>query len=85
MVDRQAKSSDGRRLALRLVLAEVLANASIALSGVTAAGLTAAGLTAPSPKQPQRPASSGFDTSYRQLPPTALVGRGSHGPRPPLT
>jgi hypothetical protein len=80
MVDRQAKSSDSRRLALRLVLAVVLANASIAFSGVTAAGLTA-----PSPKQPQRPASSGFDTSYRQLPPTALVGRGSHGPRPPLT
>jgi hypothetical protein len=80
MVDRQAKSSDSRRLALRLALAVVLASASIELSGVTAAGLAGS-----SQMPPRRPAMNAFDTSYRQLPPAAMVGRGFHSPRPPLT
>jgi hypothetical protein len=80
MVDRKAKSSDSPRLAACLTPAVVLANASIALSGVTSAGLAS-----PSRKQPQRPLSGVFDTSHRQLPPTALVGRGPHSPRPPLS
>lgn len=80
MVDRQAKSSDSRRLALRLALALVLASASIGLSGVTAAGLAGS-----SKEPPQRRTNTALDTSYRQLPPTALVGRGPHSPRPPLT
>jgi hypothetical protein len=39
MVDRQAKSSEGRQLALRLALAVLLANAAIIASGATAAAL----------------------------------------------
>jgi hypothetical protein len=39
MVNRQAKSSEGRRLAIRLALAVLLANAAIVVSGATAAAL----------------------------------------------
>jgi hypothetical protein len=46
MVSRQAESSEGRRLAIRFVLAVLLADAAIVASGATAAALT---LSAPQP------------------------------------
>jgi hypothetical protein len=39
MVNRQAKSSEGRRLGIRLALAVLLANAAIVVSGATVAAL----------------------------------------------
>jgi hypothetical protein len=39
MVNRQAKGSEGRQLAIRLALAVLLANAAIVASGATAAAM----------------------------------------------
>jgi hypothetical protein len=43
MVNRQAKSSEGQRLAIRLGLALLMANAAIVVSGATAPALAVSG------------------------------------------